>query len=102
MKISATITVAVTPTNKIASACSAKPRALSCPSARSLFEKSGTNAELNAPSANSARNRLGKRKETKKASATQPVPMTAASSTSRTKPKTRLAAVSPPTVIKPR
>ena len=102
MKISAAITVAVTPTNRMASASSAKRRALSLPSARRRFEKSGTNAELNAPSAKSARNRLGKRNDTKKASATQPVPITAANSTSRANPKTRLTAVNPPTVRNPR
>ena len=35
----------------------------------------GTKAELNAPSAKSARNRLGKRWATAKASATGPVPI---------------------------
>ena len=45
---------------------------------------------------------LGTRKATKKASATAPVPSTAAISTSRKKPSTRLMMVMPPTVAKPR
>ena len=102
MKISATMTVATTPTNKIASACSAKTSALSFPSARSRFVKSGTKAELKAPSAKSARNRLGNLNDTRNASATHPAPITAASSMSRMNPKTRLTAVNPPTVRKPR
>ena len=52
----------------------AKARAFSGLSPSMRLANSGTKALLNAPSANSARNRLGKRCATKKASATGPVP----------------------------
>ena len=85
-----------------ASASSAKERAACGPSPSRRLANSGTNAELKAPSANSRRNRLGKRKATKKASATAPVPSTAAIRMSRTKPRARLTMVRPPTVAKAR
>src|SRR5215470_12848650 len=55
-----------------ASASSAKARAASLPSPSSFLANSGTKAELNAPSPNRRRNKLGNRKATKKASATAP------------------------------
>ena len=83
-------------------ASSAKARAASLPSPSRRLANSGTKAELKAPSPNSRRNRLGKRNATKKASATAPVPSTAAIRMSRTKPNTRLTMVRPPTVAKAR
>ena len=78
--------------------CSAKTIAFVLPPVASIPTKIGTNAAEKAPSANSERNRFGKRNATKKASATGPAPSSAASSISRTKPRTRLTAVSPPIV----
>ena len=60
----------------------------------------GMKAELNAPSAKRRRNRFGKRKATKKASATGPEPRLAAINISLTKPNARLASVATPTVAK--
>ena len=59
--------------------------------------RSGTKAELNAPSPKMARKWLGMRNATTKASATGPAPITAAMTTSRTKPVTRETSVQPPT-----
>ena len=73
-------------------------RAGGWPSAASMPEKAGTKAALKAPSPNRRRNRLGRRRATKKASATGPVPSIAAIIMSRTKPSRRLAMVQPPTV----
>src|SRR5690606_3428094 len=70
------------------------------PACSSAPENIGTKAVLKAPSANSRRNRLGKRKAAKKASAAGAVPSTAAISASRTKPATRLISVSEPTETK--
>ena len=81
---------------------SAKARAASRPSPSSFLAKRGTKAALNAPSPNQRRKRFGKRKATTKASATNPVPKTAASRISRKNPRTRLTIVSPPTVAKAR
>ena len=76
----------------------AKARALASPSPSTRLAKSGTKALLKAPSANSARNRLGKRCATKKASAIGPVPSVKAINWSRRKPSTRLTSVRLPTV----
>ena len=65
----------------------AKARAFASPSPSMRLANSGTKALLKAPSANRARNRLGKRWATKNASATGPVPSVKAISWSRTKPK---------------
>ncbi len=67
------------------------------PSVSSAPANIGTNAVLNAPSANSRRNRLGKRNAALNASDTGEIPSTAAISASRTKPKTRDTSVRPPT-----
>src|SRR4029450_1852019 len=73
---------------------SASARPWSC----SSRENRGTNAAEKAPSANRRRKKFGSLKATKKASATGPEPSTADSTTSRTKPTTRLSSVKPPTV----
>src|SRR5438270_3735547 len=57
----------------------------------------GMNAAENAPSANKARNMLGIRHATAKASDAKLAPTNCANSMSRTSPSTRLAKVSPPT-----
>src|SRR5690625_3725243 len=90
------------PAARTAIASSANRFAASLPSSSSLAANSGTKAALNAPSAKRRRKRLGKRKATKKASATGPVPRTEAIRMSRMKPRTRLTAVSDPTVAKAR
>jgi hypothetical protein len=54
-------------------------------------------AALNAPSAKSARNMLGRRKATKKASEAKLAPMKVVCSVSRTSASTRLTKVRPPT-----
>ena len=59
----------------------------------------GTNTAANAPSAKSARNRLGKRHAIRKASDARPAPTKRAINMSRTRPKTRLTKVSPPMVM---
>ncbi len=95
--------IAVTISSAVSSALSAsspKRFASASPSPSSDLANSGTKAELNAPSANRRRKRLGKRNATKNASATGPVPSAAAMNMSRTKPSTRLDAVAPPTVAK--
>ena len=102
MAISAMMVSARITNTRPASASCANARAASLPSPSSFLANSGTNAELKAPSPNSRRNRLGKRNATKKASATAPVPSTAAIRMSRTKPNTRLTMVRPPTVANAR
>ena len=77
---------------------SEKRRAPSSPLASISLANKGTKAELNAPSAKSRRNVLGKRKAALKASATGPVPKAEAISISRVKPKTRLINVPDATV----
>ncbi len=72
-------------------------RAIRPPCVSSARENIGTNAVLNAPSANSRRNRLGKRKAALKASDTGEMPSTAAISASRKNPKMRETRVRPPT-----
>ena len=57
----------------------------------------GMNAAENAPSANKARNMLGRRNAIRNASDAKPAPTKRANSESRTSPSTRLASVSPPT-----
>ena len=84
-------------TSRNARTCSAKIRACDLPCPTRNAENIGTKAALNAPSANSARKWLGSRNATKKASATGPAPSNAAVRISRTKPRTRLARVRPPT-----
>jgi hypothetical protein len=71
---------------------------LSLPLATNFEEKSGTKAEVNAPSANKLRNKFGSLKETKKASETMPAPKKLAIIISRTKPVKRLIIVKPPKV----
>ena len=83
-------------------ASSAKDVAASMPSWCNMVEMEGTKAALNAPSPNRRRNRFGRRSATKNASATGPVPSTAAIMISRTKPRMRLAIVQAPTVNAPR
>jgi len=63
------------------------------PSFATLPAKSGTKAALKAPSAKRLRNILGNLSATKKASETGLAPRNAATSISRTKPKTRLTMV---------
>ena len=58
----------------------------------------GTNAALNAPSANNLRKTLGNCSATKNASVTWPAPRRPAIRISRTNPSTRLPMVQPPTV----
>ncbi len=77
---------------------SEKRRAPSMPFFSISLAKSGTKAELNAPSAKSLRNVFGKRKAALKASATGPVPSAAAMNISRVKPKMRLISVPDATV----
>ncbi|MCY1303696.1 hypothetical protein D9M70_534150 [compost metagenome] len=77
---------------------SEKRRAPSMPFASISLAKSGTKAELKAPSANSRRKVFGRRKAVLKASATGPVPRAAAIKVSRIKPNRRLPSVAPPTV----
>ena len=102
MAISARMVIARITNSRPAMASSAKARAASLPSPSRRLANSGTKAELKAPSPNRRRNRLGKRKATKNASATAPEPSVAAIRISRTKPNTRLSMVSPPTVAKAR
>ena len=102
MAISATMVSASRINTSPDIASSAKMRADSRPSVSSFLANSGTKAELKAPSPNRRRNRLGKRKATKNASATVPLPSVAAMRMSRRKPKTRLRNVRPPTVAKER
>ena len=71
----------------------------SSPVAPSLRVYIGTKATLNAPSANSRRNVLGRVKASCHASAASPAPSARESSMSRTKPNTRLSIVKPPTVV---
>ena len=92
-----TVTIAST-NNSPASASSANACAESRPSPSMRLANSGMNAELNAPSPNNRRNRLGIRKPTLNASATSPDPNAQANRISRPKPSTRLMIVSPPTV----
>ncbi len=84
--------------NRTPKTSSEKRLAPSMPFASISLAKSGTKAELNAPSAKSRRKVLGKRKAALKASATGPVPTAAAISVSRRKPKMRLPSVAVPTV----
>ena len=100
MAISATAVKMRRAVRRTESASSPNLRASASPSPSSARVYSGTKAELKAPSAKSRRKRLGKRKATKKASATGPVPRAAAMKMSRTKPRRRLVAVAPPTVAK--
>ena len=58
----------------------------------------GTKAAAKAPSAKSARNRLGSRQAIRKASLARPAPTYCAISMSRTKPAMRLTRVRPPIV----
>ncbi len=102
MAISASAVTSRRTNRRPASASSAKERAACGPSPSRRLANNGTKAELKAPSPNRRRNRLGKRKATKKASATAPVPSTAAIRMSRAKPSTRLTMVKPPTVAKAR
>ena len=85
-----------------AKASRAKSCAAAGPSAVSRPENSGTKAALKAPSPNRRRNRLGSLLATKNASATGPVPSSAAINMSRNRPRTRLAMVQTPTVNTPR
>ena len=68
------------------------------PEETSLEEKSGTKAEVKAPSANRLRNKFGSLKETRKASETVPAPKKLAISISLRNPVTRLIMVKPPKV----
>lgn len=63
---------------------------LSRPEATSFDEKSGTKADVKAPSANRLRNKLGNLNDTKKASETVPAPKKVAMTISRKKPVMRL------------
>src|SRR5215213_3863040 len=98
MKTMAIISNSSSQAKRTARTSSANRSADSGPSASRCLAKSGTKAELNAPSAKSERKRLGKRKATTKACATRPVPTTLAIKMSRKKPKTRLMSVIEPTV----
>ena len=82
------------------SACSANARAASRPPAGppSLRLTIGTNADANAPSANSARKKFGSLDAIRKASLAKPAPRKCAPSMSRTKPSTRETSVRPPMV----
>jgi hypothetical protein len=102
MAISASAVSSSSANRSPASASSANERAACGPSASRRPANMGTKAALNAPSPNRRRNRLGRRKATKNASATTPVPSTAAIIMSRAKPSTRLTMVSPPTVANAR
>src|ERR1044072_3939603 len=81
-----------------ASVRSAKSRpAESSPPSATFLLNIGMKAAENAPSANKARNMLGRRKETKKASEAKPAPTKLACSVSRTRARTRLTRVRPAT-----
>ncbi len=99
MASSAMAVKAINVKSRTESASSAKRRAAVLPSPSSALAKSGTKAELNAPSANNLRKRLGNLNATKNASAIGPVPSAPAIRMSRMKPSTRLTSVMPPTVI---
>src|SRR4051812_11248336 len=82
-----------------ASTSSEKRRDSASPSSPcSRWLNRGTKPAEKAPSPNSRRNVLGKRKATKKASAAALAPITRAISISRAKPATRLTMVRPPIV----
>ena len=85
-------------TAKTEMACEANLTALSLPSPANFCETIGTNAEVNAPSANRLRNKLGNLKATKKASATMPAPKKRAKTMSRMNPVMRLKSVKLPKV----
>lgn len=69
-----------------------------CPSDTSFCENIGTNALVNAPSANRLLNKFGNLNETKKASDIAPAPSILASTISRKNPVMRLTKVKPPNV----
>ena len=85
-------------TTKTDSTSSANRRAASRPPSDMCRANSGTNAALNAPSANKRRKKFGSLNATKNASATGPAPSIAAIRISRAKPRNRLIIVKPPTV----
>ena len=89
MAISATAVSSSMNTSMLASTRSAKARASAGPPCSSRPANIGTKAALNAPSANSRRNRFGSRCATNHASATALVPNQCAISISRTNPSTR-------------
>jgi hypothetical protein len=66
-----------------------------------FFENIGTKAMLNAPSPKNRRKRFGSERRSRKASASGPVPTSAAIMMSRTNPRMRLSNVQAPTVRNP-
>ncbi len=93
MVISTKITRAIRINVRTEYICDAHRQAAAWPSRTNSLEKVGTNAALNAPSANSLLKKLGNLKATKNASAMGPAPKIEAIIMSRAKPKRRLSTV---------
>ncbi|OQC18393.1 MAG: hypothetical protein BWX71_02841 [Deltaproteobacteria bacterium ADurb.Bin072] len=96
--ISPISTMTVSATNMRVRTSRAMRYACSTPSRSFTSLKTGTKATLTAPSAMNRLSRFGSLKATTKASARGPAPSSQAMTMSRTKPRTRLMAVRPPTV----